>query len=382
MLVELEKESVARELAERNFRSVEPRNFFVSIPWFDCLARHTLKDRERVFAVFPATSASPAPSSVLLLRAPAAQPGSILARQGWRPMKNTLASLHNHQSCDYGAVLAQRTKEEGAACKALGAALAASAERPALVDLNLMESSSAAYQGLAEGLAEQGMWVTRYEYKGSWFEDISSRSFQEFIADRNKSARKALQNYARKFRKLEREEGLTFELISSEHDVERGIEAFAQVEARSWQSEEPYPGFVAAVIRLAASMGALRLGVVRVGATPVAVELAVLAGGRATLFKTHFDPDFSKVSVGAIAIFKTMEYLLDQDRCATVDFGTDDDPYKSTWVSQRRVLSGLLAVDPRSIRGLTSHTRFHANDKIQRMGSRAKRLILESRGAR
>ena len=364
---------IVDSLQQSGFVAAEPANCFQSMWWFDCLARHTFEAHEDVYIVSAPADSWDNASALLFMRSPYAQPGSIVHKLGFTPRSATLASLHNHQSCSFGPVMSKLGEPSSRLFRHLASRIRESSPDTQVVDINLLEKDSVMFNAFVSGLESSRMKVIPYNYKGCWHEPRAERSFKEYLQDRDKKTRKTWQNYARKQRQLERSENLTFELYTEVDD--HIIEQYREVERLSWKDPEPSPEFVPAVMREASRHGNLRLGIVRLNDKPVAVELVLATKGTATMFKTHYDSAHQKKSVGAIAIYRTLEYLLDVDQCESVDFGTDDDPYKATWVENRRLLSGMLAVDLRSWRGLEVGTRFKAWEKQQSLRQIAKRLL-------
>jgi hypothetical protein len=227
-----------------------------------------------------------------------------------------------------------------------GFCLASSAARG-----NLIEREVSVFSMLLEGFRTAGMVPRPYFYKGNWYEATDGMSWRTYLESQPKPARKALQNYARKRRRLEDAGRIRFELVTDAQGLEAGIASYNKVYNSSWKEPEPYPLFAGTLSRSCAAIGCLRLGIRYVDEQPAATELAVVAGSRATMMKTAYDERLSRESVGSIVIMQVMEHLLDVDRVCEIDFGTDDDPYKRIWVSRRRERWGILAFNPRTFRG-------------------------------
>jgi CelD/BcsL family acetyltransferase involved in cellulose biosynthesis len=47
-----------------------------------------------------------------------------------------------------------------------------------------------------------------------------------------------------------------------------------------------------------------------------------------------------------------MEHVIDRDKVSVVDYLTGDDGYKKDWMTHRRERWGIVAFNPRSLRGL------------------------------
>jgi len=115
---------------------------------------------------------------------------------------------------------------------------------------------------------------------------------------------------------------------------------------------EPRSDFVPRLIRVAAAQGWLRLGVLRLKGEPVAAQLWLVGGGKANIFKLAYVQGFERYSAGSVLTSALMQHVMEQDQVLEVDYLSGDDPYKQDWMSNRRVRVGLVAFDPRSIRGL------------------------------
>jgi len=86
---------------------------------------------------------------------------------------------------------------------------------------------------------------------------------------------------------------------------------------------------------------------------------------------TVYHSDYRKDSPGSIAMMLTIEHLLNVDNICEMDFGTDDNPYKATWVAQRRERWGAVAFNLRTFHGALGVCRF---DVVERV-ARARRIL-------
>ncbi len=158
----------------------------------------------------------------------------------------------------------------------------------------------------------------------------------------------------RKLARFAREQDCRFEVIAGPDQIEPGIAAYEQVYAKSWKEPEPYPRFNAALMRALAPGGALRLGLLWHGATPIAAQFWAVAYGRAIVFKLAHDEAHKPLSPGTVLTAMMLRRLLDEEHVSEIDFGRGDDPYKQLWTSERRPRIGLLAIDPRRPAGLAA----------------------------
>jgi CelD/BcsL family acetyltransferase involved in cellulose biosynthesis len=119
-----------------------------------------------------------------------------------------------------------------------------------------------------------------------------------------------------------------------------------------WQSERQYQGFMPGWMRACANHGWLRLGVLYVDEVPAAAQCWVVVGSYAQIFSLAYDEQYAKLSLGTILMAHMLRRVIDEDRVELVDFLQGNDLYKQDWMSHRRERWGLLAMNPRRLRGL------------------------------
>ncbi|HEY8708580.1 MAG TPA: GNAT family N-acetyltransferase, partial [Burkholderiaceae bacterium] len=115
---------------------------------------------------------------------------------------------------------------------------------------------------------------------------------------------------------------------------------------------EPYPNFARGWAQQCAEQGWLRLGVARIDDVPIAAQLWFVYGRRAYIFKLAYDESQSRWSAGTVLTAHMMRHVLEVDRVVEVDFLSGDDPYKKSWMMQRRERVGLIACNLRLLPGL------------------------------
>ena len=230
------------------------------------------------------------------------------------------------------------------------------AGRPAwdVVNLKPMLRDSPVFSELVQSLEHAGMVVQTYFCAGNWYCPLDGKSYQEYLAGLKSSVR----NIARsKNKKLERSGRARVEITTGSDGLDAAIEAYEKVYAASWKVPEPYPLFVPGLIRTCAEMGWLRLGVAYVDNVPAAAQLWIVKDGKAAIYKIAYDRKFADLSVGSYLTMQLMERAIDGDRVREVDYLSGDDRYKRDWMSHRRELWGILAMNPRTIGGLLSIVR-------------------------
>ena len=358
----------------RLFAEATSRSFLLSLPWFRNLANTTLEEGASLWLYGVENAADNQPLVLLVGRCPAGQNGSVL--EGKWIGRQTLASFSNHQSSFFSLLVASTCDDSTAAIHSLVSTIGSQQPRWTLMDFNLFDREEPLFTELIEALRSRRLVAVPYYYKGNWFENIETASFDQYVRSRPHPARKSIQNYERKQRKLQKAGRLKFDLITDTSRIEEGITAYNRVYAASWKKPELFPKFTEGLMRECARFGFLRLGLLFIDGQPAAVELAVVAAKKAIMLKTAYDPQFQKESAGSLAILNVVRYIVETDHVIEIDFGTDDDPYKKVWVSQRRERWGMLAFNPRTAVGALSFMQYVAATQLQKVTSSVKRGLM------
>ena len=185
--------------------------------------------------------------------------------------------------------------------------------------------------------------VLRFDAFGNWHEPVAGLDWQAYLASRQGALRETIR---RRLRRAERDGGIGLQLLRSSLEIEAGIAAYEQVYARSWKPSEPFPGFVAGLLRTGAESGWLRLGLLRQGDRPIAVQLWSVENGLATVHKLAHDDACKALSPGTVLTACMLRHLLDAERVTEIDFGRGDDPYKQGWAGRRRQRIGMVLANP------------------------------------
>jgi hypothetical protein len=244
--------------------------------------------------------------------------------------------------------------------RAAGAALGAHCRRWPLMVLDALDPTWTGLQPLLTGMRDSGFLARRFDHFGNWHQPVAGCTWASYLAARPGQLRETIR---RKTRACTRADQVRIEVVGRGDELGPAVAAYDDVYRRSWKAPEAAPGFTAALLTYAAA-GALRLGVLWVGAQPVAAQYWIVASGTATVLKLAHDDAWRALSPGTVLTAHMIHGLLDEG-VVELDFGRGDDAYKALWTSLRRPRIGVLLADPRNFGGLAALTR-HAVGRILR----------------
>lgn len=229
--------------------------------------------------------------------------------------------------------------------RALGKLLAAKAG--ATFRLDALDPADSAGRSFQEGLAGGGLVVTRFRHFANWFERIDS--FSDYWSGRESRLKSTVK---RKGAPLERDGKLNFEMIDLAADWRRGAEIYEAIYASSWKPAEPHPRFIGALLEKLGRRGTARLGIAWIEGKPAAAQIWLVEQERATIFKLAHDPAFDRQSPGTLLTHWILRLIHEQEGVRNVDFGRGDDGYKKLWLRHCRDREGVLAANPRMLKGM------------------------------
>lgn len=312
-----------------------------SLPWFLNFAETALDagDKIRIFGVEDEQVAETAIAG-LAMRYRERSRGPFSAAM--------LSSLSNFYTITFGPLGNASTACSKETFTLLAKTIADEVERWDVVELRPLDPNCPSYENLVSAFQAAGMVVQKYFCFGNWYLTTSGLSYESYF----KTLPSVMQNtIKRKTKKLEKTGRSRIEIITGTENLESAISAYEQIYLSSWKRPEPYPRFVAGLIRACAENNWLRMGVIYLDDQPVASQVWIVNSGKASIYKLGQDQRFDEFSAGSILTAKLMEHVLDVDRVNEVDFGSGDDPYKKTWLPQRRERWGILAMNPRTLAG-------------------------------
>ena len=259
-----------------------------------------------------------------------------------------LSGLSNYYSSLYGPLVWQTP---GAATwLALAQHLRHHPSRWPVVTLSPLDQDSTFYTGIELALKQAGYWVDTYFCFGNWYLNVAQRNFDQYMS----SVPSALRNgIARGRRRLTKQGHWNIHIQQAPNDaLESTIASFVHVYNQSWKPPEPHADFIPNLVRMAASRGWLRLGLLTLNGQTIAAQLWLVKDRKASIFKLAFVEGFEKLSAGSVLTHALMRHVIDTDQVHEVDYLTGDDPYKRDWMSHRRERRGILAFHPGTLEGL------------------------------
>jgi len=316
---------------QRLFAATEELGVDSSLTWYSNLVDTVYPDHPGVhFYVTRQTGRPVAALPVLVTQ----------ARSG-----NQASSLSNFYTALYTPVLARDAGSDAL----LPLVLAVSSAHAPVTSFRFapMDPDSHAYRCLAAALRAASMPTFHFYGFGNWYLQVST-DWTAYLAGRDGKLRNTIKRTSKKFAA----DGGSVEIVQGGPELERAIAAFEQVYAASWKTPEPFPLFIPGLIRSCAQRGWLRLGIARLGDLPIAAQIWIVANGKADIYKLAYDERHKTYAAGTILSALLMQQAIDKDKVREVDYLIGDDPYKQSWMSNRRERWGLIAYNSRTIAGV------------------------------
>jgi CelD/BcsL family acetyltransferase involved in cellulose biosynthesis len=237
------------------------------------------------------------------------------------------------------------------------------APRPAVIQLQPLDTTGAFYPAMRHALITAGYAVDSYFCSGNWYLPCGGLRFADYFSGRPS----ALQNTVHRARKKIERAGTWKTDIHARPGaaLDEAVTAFETIYQRSWKPTEAFPGFVRRLCVLAAQNGKLRLGVLSLDGVAIASQIWLVDQGKAAIFKLAYDPDAARYSPGSLLTAALMEHVLEHDAVDEIDYLSGDDPYKQDWMSQRRERHGLVAFDLALPRGIFAAARHYGGKKLR-----------------
>lgn len=232
------------------------------------------------------------------------------------------------------------------------------------VTFSPLDSGATFTAALEAGLQQTGFRVGRYFVFANWYLDVGTTTWGAYFGALPPPLRNGIERGRRRLAKF----AWSLRIQQTVDDqLEPSIQHFVSVYNQSWKSPEPNPGFIPNLIRLAAALGWLRLGILQLGGQPIAAQLWLVHHRKAYIFKLAYVKGHERFSPGSVLTSGLMEHVLDTDKVSQVDYLSGDDAYKKDWMSHRRERIGLVAFDKQSLGGNWQALRHFTHQYVQQL---------------
>jgi CelD/BcsL family acetyltransferase involved in cellulose biosynthesis len=268
----------------------------------------------------------------------------VVVKKGPLPWHRAVEALGNYYTALYAPLIDPQLDAEGLA--PLIRAVRRMNSPMASLRLQPMDRQSRSYRVLLPALRLAGLLPFEFYCFGNWYLR-APQDWAAFLAGRNSKMRS---NIKRMEKKLAQDDG-RIEIIVDSAQRERAIEIYERVYGVSWKQQEPYPEFMPGLIKQTAERGWLRLGIVWLKAQPIAVQVWIVANGKADIYKVAYDEAFKDYSPGTVLTARLMQHVIERDGVSEVDYLIGDDPYKKNWMSDHRERWGIVAYNPTTVGG-------------------------------
>lgn len=259
-----------------------------------------------------------------------------------------LSSLSNFYTITFSPIVKLSEPSSRKTVQTLVTAISTDTPRWDVIDLRPLDPDTSLYSQLVDSFRQAGMVVQTYFCFGNWYLPVKSLSFEKYYQTLPSTMQNTIR---RKTKKLEKTGRSRIEIITGGAGLEQAINAYERIYLSSWKRPEPYPEFVAGLIRTFSARNWLRMGVIYLDEEPIAAQVWIVNSSKATIYKLAHDQRFDDYSAGSILTTRLIQHVLDVDGVHEIDFGSGDDPYKKNWLPQRRERWGILAMNPRSLAG-------------------------------
>jgi hypothetical protein len=234
-------------------------------------------------------------------------------------------------------------------------------------------------EDVREAMRSSGFMVQPYTNSLNRYEETAGLSYEDYFSQRSSNHR---YNSRRRLRNLEKEGEVEFSLFTDDSDPERlqqAIDEYILVSVYSWKSpDSTVSAFIIELIKLAASQGSLRLGILRFNGRAIAAQFWTYTGGVASAIRPNYDESFKSYAPGVILSNYIIIYLLDTDNADSLDFGYGDDEYKEKWMKMSRHYCGFIGFNPSTMRGCYYGSKNILGQLLKRVFLKLKKFLVRN----
>lgn len=267
---------------------------------------------------------------------------------------------------DYLDVIVRRGRE----AEALTALAEAIARSQLPLELGHVKRAASFAAALAGRLRQEHWTMNKTPMTVCPVVSLTGHTWETYLASLGAAHR---YNFKRRLRNLSRSFEVRLELIQTDQGRREALGTLAALHAKRWQRKGGSEAFGTAALRsfydemsrLALERGWLRLFVLRLSGTPVAVLHGYRYGRTFYFYQTAFDPAFGSYSVGLVTMGLTIRYAIEEG-AAEYDLLQGAEPYKFQWAHGARDRD-RLELFPSGLRGTVYRDVAAASRRIRRL---------------
>ena len=311
-------------------------NFFLSLDWYVCLYETALN-----------TTADP---KIYCLLNDDSEPLGLLCCA--RPHgKNELLGMTNFYTMEYAPIVFSKDTSIATVSEKIFQYIRSETPKTHLIDFRLVEKSSLDDAKLEMSLQKNGFSVDSFFMYDNWFLEPCGRDFDSYYESRSSRLRNTIK---RKEKKLAKSHEYTIALHTDLGPaLNKAITDYVGIYNKSWKNPEPFPEFIPRLVKTAAKLGILRLGVLYIGDEAAAAQLWITTPEKALIYKLAYDEKYSNFSAGSILSREMFRQAIDDDQVKEIDYGVGSENYKKEWMESVRRLNGLRALNMHTLKGFS-----------------------------
>ena len=214
----------------------------------------------------------------------------------------------------------------------------------ASLHLDALAPADAGVAAYLQGVESSGLIAAQYRHFVNHYEPIAN--FEEYWNARPTRLKSTIR------RKLAHARAQKADFHCYRERFGEAVAMYEDIYRASWKPAEPHPRFIADMIGRLSLGGFVRLGIMTLASKPVAAQIWLVCGRKATIFKLAHHEDAVNCSPGTLLTHWMIETLVREDSLNEIDFGRGGDAYKRDWLARERLSIGLIAGNWKNATGL------------------------------
>lgn len=175
---------------------------------------------------------------------------------------------------------------------------------------------------------QDGLFLYRKEEKPGSRYLILRESFEENFKSLSKHTQK---EFKRKINRISRIGKVGLRKVAGREQIDRHLENFFAMYARTWKGAEPHPEFYYRMCHEFEKKGQLYFHALTLNEKPVAYLISVVSGDTFYGIKTTYNPSFYAYSPGVLLFYKVIEDMFNTKGIREFDIGRGDEQFKREW---------------------------------------------------